>query len=132
MFVEDLRSSSTSIDITAFQRSSSFGGKNAPSLGKQSLSEAEFVNRLNGGRSMSIHAVPYPLVDLQSATANFASGRLLGNGTVGRVYRAKNADGKVHFATLLNSFYFIEVFSYVFYFPCQSKSIQSVLSLCVI
>lgn len=94
----DLRSSSSSFDVTSFQRSSSAasGKPGAPSR-KQSLSETEFVNRLNAGRSMSSHATPFLLGDLQTATANFASGRLIGHGTIGRVYRAKYTDGKVFF-----------------------------------
>ncbi|PON90629.1 Tyrosine-protein kinase [Trema orientale] len=96
MLVEDLRSSSTSIDITAFQKSPSFGGKPAGhSSGRQSISDTEFVNRLTAGRSISVRATSFPLTDLQTATANFASGRLLGQGAIGRVYRAKYADGKV-------------------------------------
>jgi hypothetical protein len=35
------------------------------------------------------------LGELQIGTANFASGRLLGEGSIGPVYRAKYADGKV-------------------------------------
>lgn len=92
---KDLRSSSTSIDIMPFQNSPSIGGRPALSSGKQSFSESEFVNRLNAGRSMSIHTSSFLLGDLQAATANFASGRLLGQGSTGRVYRAKYADGKV-------------------------------------
>lgn len=96
--VEDLRSSSTSFDITSFQKSPSIGGKSGHTSGKHSFSDAEFVNRLHAGRSTSIRATSYPLGDLQTATANFASGRLLGQGSIGRVYRAKYADGKVPFA----------------------------------
>ncbi|PIN23864.1 Serine/threonine protein kinase [Handroanthus impetiginosus] len=46
-------------------------------------------------RSSSVHVASYSLADLQTATANFAMGRLLGEGSIGRVYRAKYADGKV-------------------------------------
>lgn len=99
--MEDLRSSSTSIDIMPFQKSPSIGGRPALSSGKQSFSESEFVNRLNAGRSMSIHTSSFLLGDLQAATANFASGRLLGQGSTGRVYRAKYADGKVPFASYI-------------------------------
>ena len=98
MLVEDLRSSSTSIDIAAFQKSPSIGGKPTHVSRKQSLSDSEFVNRLTAGRSISVCTTSYPLADLQTATANFASGRLIGQGTIGRVYRAKYADGKVPFA----------------------------------
>ncbi|KAL5554273.1 hypothetical protein UlMin_041674 [Ulmus minor] len=90
----DLRPSSTSIDIMGFQKSPSIT-KSAPSSGMQSFSDNEFANRLNARRSTSIRTTPYLLPDLQTATANFAPARLLGQGSIGRVYRAKYADGKV-------------------------------------
>ncbi|GAV78063.1 Pkinase domain-containing protein/LRRNT_2 domain-containing protein/LRR_6 domain-containing protein/LRR_8 domain-containing protein [Cephalotus follicularis] len=81
--------SSTSIDMKALQRSSSI----RPSL---SLSDNEFASRLNSKRiSTSIGAASHTLADLQTATANFATGRLLGEGSIGRVYKAKYTDGKV-------------------------------------
>ena len=98
--MEDVRSSSTSIDIMSVQKSPSFGGRPALSSGRQSFSETEFVNRLNAGRSMPVQAASFLLADLQTATANFASGRLLGQGSIGRVYRAKYADGKVLFGLI--------------------------------
>lgn len=60
-----------------------------------SLKDDEFANRLNPRRSISFRATSYNLADLQSATANFATERLIGEGTIGRVYQAKYADGKV-------------------------------------
>ncbi|KAH7515224.1 hypothetical protein FEM48_Zijuj10G0004300 [Ziziphus jujuba var. spinosa] len=79
---------SASIDIVSLQ--------NLPSVSlKQSFSDNEFANRINSRRSTSVRAVAYALSDLQNATANFAAGRLVGQGSVGRVYRAKYADGKV-------------------------------------
>ncbi|XP_071902920.1 protein STRUBBELIG-RECEPTOR FAMILY 5 isoform X3 [Coffea arabica] len=53
----------------------------------------EITDRLE--RSSSIHVTCYSLSELQNATGNFATGRLLGEGSIGRVYRAKHADGKV-------------------------------------
>lgn len=63
--------------------------------GRVSFGDNEFAGRLKGRRSTSVHVVPYSLADLQKATSNFAPGRLLGEGTIGRVYRAKYPDGKV-------------------------------------
>lgn len=97
--------SSASIDINiALQKS--------PSVSlKQSFSDNEFANRLNSRRSTSFRAVSHALSDLQTATANFAAGRLLGQGFLGRVYRAKYSDGKVfYFSQLLGlGFYMIVV-----------------------
>lgn len=49
----------------------------------------------NSKRSSSVPVKCYSLTDLLTATGNFASGRLLGEGSIGRVYKAKYADGRV-------------------------------------
>ncbi|XP_021616825.1 protein STRUBBELIG-RECEPTOR FAMILY 5 isoform X2 [Manihot esculenta] len=84
-----------SINIKTLQKSPSIGYKPPPSDFTQSLNDNEFASRLNSKRSTSIHAVPYSLADLQTATSNFATGRLIGEGSIGRVYKAKYPDGKV-------------------------------------
>jgi len=86
---------SASVDIKALQKSPSIGRKHPPSDLTRSYDENEFANRLNAPRSTSLRATSYSLADLQLATVNFATGRLLGEGSIGRVYRAKYADGKV-------------------------------------
>lgn len=86
-----------SINIKTLQKSPSIGYKPPPSDFTQSLNDNEFASRLNSKRSTSIHAVPYSLADLQTATSNFATGRLIGEGSIGRVYKAKYPDGKVNF-----------------------------------
>lgn len=85
--------SSASIDIKALQKSPSV----KPSLSScvQSFNDNVFANRLNSMRSTSVRATTYTLADLQTATANFATGRILGEGSIGRVYRAKYPDKKV-------------------------------------
>ncbi|KAK9923925.1 hypothetical protein M0R45_032322 [Rubus argutus] len=72
------------IDIKPVQKS--------PSTGFRSLS-----GRLQSfaRRSTSVKAVSYSLSDLQIATSNFAPARLLGQGTIGRVYKAKYENGKI-------------------------------------
>lgn len=84
---------STSIDIKALQKIPSIGVRSSVSV--QSFNDSEFANRLNARRSTSIRGAPFSLAELQTATANFASGRLLGEGSIGRIYRAKYAEGKV-------------------------------------
>ncbi|KAI4330219.1 hypothetical protein MLD38_028520 [Melastoma candidum] len=91
----DPASLSVSIDMKGLQKSPSIGNRNLQSDTKSSLSDSEFASRLNARRSTSFRSVSYALADLQSATANFATGRLIGEGTIGRVYKAKYADGKV-------------------------------------
>ncbi|KAK7389440.1 hypothetical protein VNO78_24479 [Psophocarpus tetragonolobus] len=86
---------STSIDVKALQKSPSVGVRSSVSDCVQSFNDNEFANRLNARRSTSIRVTTFSQAELQSATANFASGRLLGKGSIGCVYRAKYADGKV-------------------------------------
>ncbi|CAM8993562.1 unnamed protein product [Rhodiola kirilowii] len=87
--------SSNSLDVNPLQ--SSLSGHSKPSLSHriQSFSDNEFEARLNIQRSASIQPSCYSFADLQTATGNFATGRLLGKGTIGSVYRAKYPDGKV-------------------------------------
>ncbi|XVF23278.1 hypothetical protein REPUB_Repub13aG0022400 [Reevesia pubescens] len=91
---KSIDSGGVAIDVKSMQKSPSMGLKHSVS-GRVSFSENEFANRLKGRRSPSVHVIPYSLADLQNATVNFASGRLLGEGTIGRVYKAKYPDGKV-------------------------------------
>ncbi|KAL4366449.1 hypothetical protein GQ457_05G025240 [Hibiscus cannabinus] len=81
-------------DIKSLLKSPSMGLRRSVSS-RVSFSENEFANRLKGRRSTSVQVVPYSLADLQRSTDDFAPGRLLGEGTFGRVYRAKYPDGKV-------------------------------------
>lgn len=86
---------STTIDIKTLQKTPSIGVRSSVSDCVQSYNDNEFANRLNSKRSTSVRCIPFSLSELQTGTANFASGRLLGEGSIGCVYRAKYADGKV-------------------------------------
>ncbi|KAK8514261.1 hypothetical protein V6N12_008974 [Hibiscus sabdariffa] len=81
-------------DMKSLLKSPSMGLRRSVS-GRVSFSENEFANRLKGRKSTSVQVVPYSLADLQKSTDNFAPNRLLDEGTIGRVYRAKYPDGKV-------------------------------------
>nr|DAD46272.1 TPA_asm: hypothetical protein HUJ06_004502 [Nelumbo nucifera] len=87
--------SSFSINARSSQPYASIGLKPPPADRMKSFNDTELVNRINVKRNSSIHAVIYTLADLQSATGNFATARLLGEGSIGRVYRAKYPNGKV-------------------------------------
>ncbi|XVF74915.1 hypothetical protein PTKIN_Ptkin13bG0148500 [Pterospermum kingtungense] len=82
------------LDMKSLEKSPSMGLKRSVS-GRVSFSDNEIASRQKGRRSTSVQVAPYSLADLQKATSNFAPGRLLGEGTIGRVYRAKYPDGKV-------------------------------------
>ncbi|KAF9668413.1 hypothetical protein SADUNF_Sadunf14G0000900 [Salix dunnii] len=88
-------SSSGPIDIKTLQKYPSMGCKPPPSNFSQSINDKQFASCLNPGRKTSVRAVAFPLTDLQTATGNFALGRLICEGSLGRVYRAKYPDGKV-------------------------------------
>ena len=66
-----------SIDIKTLQKSPSVGLKPPPPEFKQTYNDNEFTNLLNARKSTSLRATYYSLADLQLATTNFASGRLL-------------------------------------------------------
>ncbi|KFK42269.1 hypothetical protein AALP_AA2G233600 [Arabis alpina] len=71
------------------------GLKHSVSSRVVSFSDQEFENRLNAKRTTSTRAAEeFELSDLQTATANFSPGNLLGEGSIGRVYRAKYSDGR--------------------------------------
>lgn len=90
-----LSDSSSSITARALQTSPSIGFRPPPSDRIKSFKDKEFESNKGVKRSSSFHVTCYPLADLQTAAGNFATGRLLGEGSLGRVYRAKYADGKV-------------------------------------
>ncbi|KAK4427506.1 protein STRUBBELIG-RECEPTOR FAMILY 5 [Sesamum alatum] len=87
--------SSSSFQVKSVCTSSSIRLMHPPSDHPKSFNNNENTSLMNARSSTSIHVAPYPLADLQIATGNFATGRLLGEGSIGRVYRAKYANGKV-------------------------------------
>ncbi|CAL5210455.1 unnamed protein product [Lathyrus oleraceus] len=98
---------STAIDIKALQKCPSIGVRSSSvSDCVQTFSDNEFANRLNSKRSTSVRCTPFSLGELQIGTGNFASGRLLGEGNLGPVYRAKYADGKVLAVKKINPSFF--------------------------
>ncbi|XP_059642113.1 protein STRUBBELIG-RECEPTOR FAMILY 5 isoform X2 [Cornus florida] len=94
---KELKSSDSlsSIPVKGLQTSPSIDIKPLPLDHLKSFDDNEFVNHTSIKRSSSISVTSCSLADLQAATGNFATGRLLAEGSIGRVYRAKYADGKV-------------------------------------
>ncbi|XP_058767406.1 protein STRUBBELIG-RECEPTOR FAMILY 5-like isoform X2 [Vicia villosa] len=97
---------STAIDIKALQKNPSTGVRSSASDCVQTFTDNEFANRLNSKRSTSVRCTPFSLGELQNGTGNFASGRLLGEGNLGPVYRAKYPDGKVLAVKKINPSFF--------------------------
>ncbi|KAK4748322.1 hypothetical protein SAY87_014908 [Trapa incisa] len=85
--------STASNDSKSLQKSSSVGFRAPLYDSISSLKDNEFANKLNAKRTNSFRAISYSLADLQVSTGNFS--KLVGEGSIGRVYRAKYADGKV-------------------------------------
>ncbi|KAK4375330.1 hypothetical protein RND71_006007 [Anisodus tanguticus] len=103
-------SSSIGLKHLTSERHKSFNVKemtNAPpSDHLKPFNDKEFANPLNVKRSSSVKIAHYPLADLQNATGNFASSRLLGEGSIGRVYKAKYPDGRVLAVKKIDSSFF--------------------------
>ncbi|KAM0933709.1 putative protein kinase RLK-Pelle-LRR-V family [Dioscorea sansibarensis] len=85
---------SASIDVKSLP--SSIGLKPLPPDSIKTFNENELANGINDKQSMEPLLVRnYSFSDLQAATGSFNSNRLLGEGSIGRVYKAKYADGKI-------------------------------------
>ncbi|CAL5072847.1 unnamed protein product [Urochloa decumbens] len=86
------------VNMKPLEHSSSISTRTPPvMMPSKSISDNEFENKLNHSRRSTdpINLVAYSSLDLQAATGNFHSTRLLGQGIIGGVYKAKYADGRV-------------------------------------
>ncbi|OEL26676.1 Protein STRUBBELIG-RECEPTOR FAMILY 5 [Dichanthelium oligosanthes] len=88
---------SSAINMKPLEHSSSIGSRTPSAVPRKSISDNEFENKLNYSRRSTdpINLVTYSSSDLQAATGSFHSSRLLGQGTIGGVYKAKYTDGRV-------------------------------------
>lgn len=85
----------------ALQSSGPTGLKPSLSSRSKSFRNTDPANNAASQRKVSFEITPYTLAELQNATSNFATNRLLGEGSIGRVYKAKRPDGKVFLAQSL-------------------------------
>ncbi|KAL6844950.1 hypothetical protein ACP4OV_025609 [Aristida adscensionis] len=85
------------VDMKTLEHSSSMVSRTPSAMPRKSISDNEFETKLNYSRRMTDPSsfMTYASSDLEAATGNFHSSRLLGQGTTGRVYKAKYADGRV-------------------------------------
>jgi hypothetical protein len=83
--------------MKSLEQSSSIGSRASSAVPRKSISDNEFENKLNYSRRSTepIRLMTYASSDLESATGAFHSSRLLGQGTIGCVYKAKYANGQV-------------------------------------
>ncbi|CAH9130100.1 unnamed protein product [Cuscuta epithymum] len=96
--------SSSTISVKTSQMSASMSHKYSDHV--KSFNSKEVPDHLNVELGGSVQASYYSLADLQSVTGNFATGRLLGEGSIGRVYRAKYRDGRVLAVKKIDSSHF--------------------------
>ncbi|KAL9247206.1 hypothetical protein vseg_020662 [Gypsophila vaccaria] len=94
------------VDVKALQSSGPIGLKPSLSSRLKSLKGTEAANNTTPRRKVSFDVTPFTLADLLAATNSFAMGRLLGEGSIGRVYKAKFDDGKVLAVKKINSSFF--------------------------
>lgn len=93
--LNSMESSSFSCKSESLQPSNSMNLKPPPSSRIKSFNSGEFVSRYNSKRSTDqITATTYTMADLQAATGGFDRQNLIGEGSIGCVYKAKY-DGKI-------------------------------------
>lgn len=87
----------STVDMKPLEKSMSIDSVTLPSVPYKTMNDNKFENKLNNSRRISepINLVTYSSSELQAATGNWHSSRLIGQGTVGRVYKAKYANGQV-------------------------------------
>ncbi|XP_031504579.1 protein STRUBBELIG-RECEPTOR FAMILY 5-like [Nymphaea colorata] len=97
--------SSSSIHVKTLHVSPSLGLKPPPSDRYKSFNESDFLNKINSRITRApgpVNATKYSLAELQMASGNFGRDHLVGEGTLGRVFKAKYVDGKVFAVKVLD------------------------------
>ncbi|CAN6462455.1 unnamed protein product [Victoria cruziana] len=83
---------SAPVHVKTLQISSSMG----PSEKHTSFSNSDYLSKNNSRRSGGpVTATSYPLAELQMASGSFSKEHFIGEGTLGKVFKAKYVDGKV-------------------------------------
>uniref|UniRef100_A0ACD5YC12 Uncharacterized protein n=1 Tax=Avena sativa TaxID=4498 RepID=A0ACD5YC12_AVESA len=87
----------SSVDMQSLEKSMSMDCKTPTAVPRKSMNDNEFENKWYTSRRIldPINMVSYPSADLLAATGNWHSSKLIGQGTTGRVYKAKYANGQV-------------------------------------
>ena len=76
--------------------------KAPPSERHKTNGDRGFERKSTSKRAKSpITAITYSIADLQMATNSFSQENLIGEGALGRVYKAEFPNGKVQFTTLM-------------------------------
>jgi len=88
---------SSAINTTAFPPAAPINLKPPPIDRHKSYEEDGFSNKpvVKKNKSAPVKATAYSVADLQVATDSFSMDNLVGEGSIGRVYKAQFNDGKV-------------------------------------
>jgi hypothetical protein len=95
--MKSIQTSST-ISTKAFDTTASINLRPPPIDRLKSFDEEDFSQKpivAKKANTVLINVTSYSIADLQMATDSFSVDNLLGEGTFGRVYRARFDDGKV-------------------------------------
>ncbi|XP_058226958.1 protein STRUBBELIG-RECEPTOR FAMILY 6 isoform X2 [Rhododendron vialii] len=106
--VQELKSIQTSstVDMKTYEPSASINLRPPPIDRNKSFDEEDFSRKPIVPKKVHIapvNAVSYSIADLQMATDSFSTETLIGEGSIGRVYRAQFDDGKVLAVKKINS-----------------------------
>lgn len=109
LYLSELKSiqTSSSIETKTLESSASFNLKPPPMDRHKSFDDDDFSNKPVVKRTniASINARVYSIADLQIATGSFSVENFIGEGSIGRVYRAQFDDGKVYFLLVLTGYF---------------------------
>uniref|UniRef100_A0ACD5XT45 Uncharacterized protein n=1 Tax=Avena sativa TaxID=4498 RepID=A0ACD5XT45_AVESA len=96
-YMDEESDRASSVDMQWLEKSASMDCKTPHAAPRKSMNDNEFENKWYHSRRIldPVNMVSYPSSDLLAATGNWHSSKLIGQGTTGRVYKAKYANGQV-------------------------------------
>ncbi|KAM3277662.1 hypothetical protein ACQJBY_045513 [Aegilops geniculata] len=130
-YMDDESGHSSIISMKPLEKSTSIDSVTLPSVPYKTMNDNKF-NMLNNSRRIlePISLVTYSSSELQAATGNWHSSRIIGQGMVGRVYKAKYANGQVLAIKKFDPLSFSERSDFVELVTCISRLRQP--SICEI
>ncbi|VAI35976.1 unnamed protein product [Triticum turgidum subsp. durum] len=123
---------SSIVSIKPLEKSTSIDSVTLPSVPYKTMNDNKYQIMLNNSRRIlePISLVTYSSSELQAATGNWHSSRIIGQGMVGRVYKAKYANGQVLAIKKFDPLSFSERSDFVELVTCISRLRQP--SICEI
>uniref|UniRef100_A0A8R7UKY1 Protein kinase domain-containing protein n=1 Tax=Triticum urartu TaxID=4572 RepID=A0A8R7UKY1_TRIUA len=123
---------SSIVSMKPLEKSTSIDSVTLPSVPYKTMNDNKFQIMLNNSRRIlePISLLTYSSSELQAATGNWHGSRIIGQGTVGRVYKAKYANGQVLAIKKFDPLSFSERSDFVELVTCISRLRQP--SICEI